>query len=200
MKTTAILTLSLTLTLGLPSAHASSCCEHKEDATAATAESVYQLDATWTNQLGKPMTLADLKGRPVLITMGYATCKFACPRLASDLVAIEKKLSAEERENLAIVFVSIDPARDTPEQIKAFFDPYKVDPKRWFGLRGDEDAILELSVALGIRYRKVNETDFAHSNIIALLSPSGEIAHRQEGLGTDPTDLITALRKPPVQP
>lgn len=190
MKTTAILTAILTLA----TAHASSCCDHKEDATNATAESIYQLDASWTNQLGKPMTLADLKGRPVLITMGYATCKFACPRLAADLLAIEKKLTAEELKNLAVVFVSIDPGRDTPAQIKTFLDQYQVDHQRWHGLRGEEDAILELSVALGIRYRKVNDTDFAHSNVIALLSPTGEIVHRQEGLGTDPTKLIAALR------
>ncbi|MGB6220293.1 SCO family protein [Haloferula sp.] len=195
------LLFSLAVCTALPAKEATpSCCEHKEDADAATAESIYQLDATWTTQLGKPMTLADLKGRPVLITMGYATCKFACPRLATDLLGIEKKLTAEERANLAVVFVSIDPERDTPEQIKSFFDQYKVDHQRWFGLRGDEDAILELSVALGIRYRKTTETDFAHSNIIALLSPTGEIVHRQEGLGTDPADLITALRKPLEKP
>jgi protein SCO1/2 len=132
--------------------------------------------------------------------MGYATCKFACPRLASDLLAIEKKLTPAELENLSIVFVSIDPERDTLAQIKTFFDQYKVDHNRWYGLRGDEDAILELSVALGIRYRKTTEADFAHSNIIALLSPTGEIVHRQEGLGTDPSALITALRATPVQP
>lgn len=192
MKTTAV--FSVVFSLGLATAHATSCCEHKEETAAATAESIYQLEATWTNQDGKPMSLGDLKDRPVLITMGYATCKFACPRLAADLLAIEQKLTAAEREKLAIVFVSIDPQRDTPEQIKTFLDQYKVNYLHWHGLRGDTDAILELSVALGIRYRKVNDTDFAHSNVIALLSPTGEIVHRQEGLGTDPTKLITALR------
>lgn len=176
-------------------AHAKPCCEHEEKSTAAATESVYQLDATWTNQHGKETTLATLKGRPVLITMGYATCKFACPRLVADLMAIEKQLTAAERDELAIVFVSIDPARDTPAQIKAFFGDYNVDQKRWHGLTADDDAVLELSVALGIRYRKVNDTDFAHSNIIALLSPNGEIVHRQEGLGTDTAALIAALRK-----
>lgn len=184
------------LTLGLihPAA-ASSCCEHKEEASIpAAANSLYQLDATWTDQNGKEFKLADLKGRPVLITMGYATCKFACPRLAADLLAIEKQLAPGELKNLAIVFVSIDPTRDTPARIKDFLAQYKVDQQRWHGLRGDEDEILELSVALGIRYRKVTDTDFAHSNIIALLSPTGEIVHRQEGLGTDPSELIAVLR------
>jgi protein SCO1/2 len=189
-------TLALILALATSIHAAPPCCEKKEEAAAAaTTESIYQLDATWTNQLGKKMSLTDLKGGPVLITMGYATCKFACPRLASDLLSIEKKLTPEELAKLNIVFVSIDPERDTPAQIKAFFDEYKVDHKRWNGLRGDADSVLELSVALGIRYRKTTETDFAHSNVIALLSPTGEIIHRQEGLGTDPTETIAAIRK-----
>jgi len=173
----------------------SSCCEHNEEAAAPTAaDSLYQLDATWTDQNGKAFKLSTLKGRPALITMGYATCKFACPRLAADLLAIEGKLTPQERQSLAIVFVSIDPQRDTPQQIKTFLDQYQVDHQRWHGLRGDEDAVLELSVALGIRYRKVNETDFAHSNVIALLSPTGEILQRLEGLGTDPAPLLKVLR------
>lgn len=193
MNTPALLTA--TLGLGIASVHASSCCEHKKDAAEASTESIHQFDATWTDQHGKELKLAELKGRPVLITMGYATCKFACPRLAADLLAIERKLTPEERAKLAIVFVSIDPERDTPAQMKSFLDQYKVDHQRWHGLRGDEDAILELSVALGIRYRKVNDTDFAHSNVLTLLSPTGEILHRLEGLGADATPMLVSIRK-----
>jgi len=173
-----------------------SCCEHEEKPAAAAVsdESIYQLDATWTNQDGKKLTIADLKGRPVLITMGYATCKFACPRLAADLMAIEKSFTEAERKQFSIVFVSIDPERDTPQQLKTFLSQYPVDQSRWNGLTGNDDDVLELSVILGIRYRKVNETDFAHSNIISVLSPTGEIVHRQEGLGTDPTETIAILR------
>lgn len=173
---------------------APACCEHIEKSAEATTESIYQLDATWTNQHGEEISLADLKGGPVLITMGYATCKFACPRLAADLTAIEKKLTEAEREQINIVFVSIDPERDTPKKLKKFISQYGVDQSRWHALKGSEDAVLELSVTLGIRYRKVNESDFAHSNIIAVLSPIGEIAHRQEGLGADSKKTISTLR------
>lgn len=187
--------LSLTF---LTDAQDKPCCKvekHEEKSTAATAESIYQFDAEWTNQHDKKTTLAAFKGRQVLITMGYATCKFACPRLATDLTSIEKQLTEAERESTSIVFISIDPARDTPTLLKAFLDEYKVDQKRWHALTGKEDSVLELSVALGINYRKTNETDFAHSNIITLLSPTGEIVHRQEGLGADSTELLAALRK-----
>lgn len=191
-------TLALGFTIALLAhAHAAPCCEHEEKSANPATASLHQLDATWTNQHGTKTSLVDLTGHPVLITMGYATCKFACPRLATDLTAIENQLTPAERQQLRIVFVSIDPARDTPAQLKSFLATYQVDQQRWHALTGDDDAVLELSVALGIRFRKVNETDFAHSNIITLLSPSGEIVHRLEGLGADPTPLIAALRKLP---
>ena len=170
------------------------CC-HEEEATDAAAGSLYQLDAKWTNQHGKEVKLSDFKGRPVLLTMGYASCKFACPRLVADLMAVERSLTDAEKKQVAFVFVSIDPARDTPENLATFFKQYNVDQTRWSGLRGDEDGVLEMSVAIGTRYRKIDNNDFAHSNTLTLLSPSGEIAHQQQGLGTDPAETIAAMRK-----
>lgn len=193
MKHLALIPTLLALTLH--GVTAAPCCETKEQAGKASNDSIYQLETTWTDQHGKKFKLSSLIGRPVLITMGYASCKFACPRLAADLLAIEKELTDEERKQLSVVFVSIDPERDTPAQMKAFLGEYQVDQQRWHGLIGEEDAVLELSVALGIRYRKVNDTDFAHSNILTLLSPDGEVKHRLEGLGADSTDLIKAIRE-----
>ena len=171
-----------------------SCCAEKE-AAVAPKNSLYQLDAAWTNQHGKTLKISDLKGKPVLLTIGYASCQFACPRLVADLMAIERGLTEKEREQVTIVFVSIDPARDTPEKLGAFFKQYHVDQNRWSGLRGSDDAVLELSVALGARYRKLDNGDFAHSNLITLLGPDGSIAHRQEGLGIAPNATIAALRE-----
>lgn len=170
------------------------CCA-EEEAAAEAEGSVYQLDAKWTNQHNKQVSLADFKGKPVLLTMGYASCQYACPRLAADLMAIERELTDDQKKKINIVFVSIDPERDTPEKLAAFFKQYNVDQTRWSGLRGSDDAVLELSVAIGTRYRKLENNDFAHSNQITLLSPTGEIDYQQEGLGTNPAELLTAIRK-----
>jgi protein SCO1/2 len=110
-------------------------------------------------------------------------------------MAIERELTDEQKKSLKIVFVSIDPERDTPEKLAAFFKQYNLDQTRWSGLRGSDDAVLELSVALGTRYRQIENNDFAHSNRLTLLSPDGVILHNQEGLGTDPTEMLAALRK-----
>ena len=198
MKTPAIF-LSLCLAVaaaeeGATAVEKKSCCAKKEASVEAEG-SVYQLDAKWTNQHNKEVSLADFKGKPVLLTMGYASCKYACPRLSADLMAIERELTDDQKMQVNIVFVSIDPERDTPENLAAFFKERSVDQSRWSGLRGSQDSVLELSVAIGTRYRKLENNDFAHSNRISLISPEGVIIHNQEGLGTDPAEMLTALRK-----
>lgn len=193
MKISAIF-LSLCLAVTATAEEKKSCCAVKE-ASVEAAGSVYQLDANWTNQKGEEVKLSDYKGRPVLLTMGYASCQNACPRLAADLMAIERALSDDEKKQVLLVFVSIDPEHDTPEKLAAFLKARNVDQSRWFGLRGTAESVLELSVAIGTRYRKLENNDFAHSNMITLLSPAGEIVYKQEGLGADPTQTLAALRK-----
>ena len=53
----------------------------------------------------------------------------------------------------------------------------------------------ELAAVLGVQYRRISEIDFAHSNIITVLGPSGEIRHQQQGLGTAPDDTVAMIHK-----
>lgn len=165
------------------------------ESTAATKGSVYDLESKWHDQHNKERTLANFRGKPVIMTMGYASCKFACPRLMADLMGVERKLTDEEKKSVQFAFVSIDPEKDTPTAMGKFFDQYHVDQQRWFGLTGKTEEVLELSVALGIRYRKLDSLDFAHSNRLLLLDSQGAVVKFIDGLGEDPAPLLEALRK-----
>lgn len=75
--------------------------------------------------------------------------------------------------------------------------PFQFDPKRWLLLTGDEDGVLELAVALGMKYRKTSAMDFAHSNIITILAPDGRIAYQTPEIGADISKTLKAIRKCP---
>lgn len=165
------------------------------DTAAATQGSIYDLDVTWKDQQDKNLKLSEFKGKKLIITMGYASCKFACPRIMADLMNIERNLTEDEKKSVHFVFVSIDPENDTPEKLKAFFQQYNVDQTHWHALKGADDSVQELSVALGIRYKKIDNGDFSHSNRILLLDDHGLILSHVDGLGADQAPLLTALRK-----
>ena len=97
-------------------------------------------------------------------------------------------------KGIGFSFISIDPENDTPEKLKILEGQYKFTPGHWKLLTGDEDGVLELAVALGMKYRKTSALDFAHSNIITVLRRDGSIAHQQVVLGVDKAETFAAIR------
>lgn len=155
--------------------------------------SIYQIDASFTDQSGEAVRLADLAGRPTHIALVFTHCSNVCPRLVADIARIEDGLG-ERADDVRFVLLSIDPARDTPERLRAFADERGLDLKRWTLLRGDDRDVRMVAAALGVQYRAIADGDFAHSNLVTLLDARGVVVHRQEGLGAEPDAAVQATR------
>jgi len=80
-----------------------------------------------------------------------------------------------------MVMVSFDTERDTTEVLKKFRETRALD-KNWILLRGNDDAVRELAALLGVKFKRETDGQFAHSNLITILSPDGEIVHQRAGL------------------
>ena len=191
--------LSLVMVCALASARAEtnavrhSCCAAKmtENAPACfTGKSLYQLDSTWTNDAGKAVTLASLRGRPQIVAMFFANCTYACPLLVYQMQQIEATLPMSVRTNVGFTLVSFDSERDTPAALSAYRLAHKLDDGRWTLLRGSPGEVLELGALLNVKFKKDSQGQFQHSNVITLLNADGEIAYQQLGLNTDSGELL----------
>jgi protein SCO1/2 len=89
-----------------------------------------------TDHNGKPRTLADFRGKVVLVNFGYTQCPDVCPTTLADLAAALKKLGADASQ-VQVLFVTVDPKRDKPELLREYLPAF--DPS-FLGLYGDEDA------------------------------------------------------------
>ena len=156
-----------------------------------TGMSLYHLDSPWTDQHGTTRRLGDLRGRPQVIAMVYTHCGAACPLIVGDMKQLEATFP-----DLGFVLVSIDPARDTPGRLHEFATGSRLS-ERWTLLSGTDDQLLEIAAVLGVRFRRVSDTDFMHSNIITVLNAAGEITYRQDGFG-DIEGTIAAIRALPA--
>lgn len=166
------------------SAHAEehACCSEAPAAVAPlSALSLYQLDAAFTNDRNESVTLADFRGRPVLLTMFFASCGYACPLLVGDMTRIRESLPAGIRDQVAIVLVSFDTERDTPAALGKYREERALS-QQWHLLHGGSDAVSELAALLGVKYRREANGMFSHSNLITVLNPEGEIVHQRNGL------------------
>lgn len=169
--------------------------DHRELAAGEPSDfSVYHTRSTWTDQHGTERTLRSLEGRVQVVAMVYTSCAYACPRIMLDMKRIEAELGPEYADDVGFLVVSIDPERDTPEKLAEFARGSRLDPTRWTLLNGADGDIRELAVLLGVQYRQTSPGEWVHSNLITVLSPDGEVVHRQLGLGTDSSETLAAIR------
>ena len=172
------------------------CCAQAEPTAGAFSDkSLYQTEATWTTDAGRQIKLADLKGRPQMVVMFFASCQYACPILVHDLQRIEAALSPAERARVGFMLVTIDPRRDTPEALATYRATRGLPSETWTLLHGQPDDILELAVLLGVKYKQEANGQFAHSNIITVLNGEGEIVEQLIGLGQDIQPVVRELKK-----
>ena len=174
------------------------CCASTERAASTnsaanfTSRSLYQLDASWTNDAGERVRLADYRGEPVIIAMFFAQCEYACPMLVSDIKRVREALPAAVRDQARVLLVSFDTERDTPAALKAFRERMALDAG-WTLLRGDEAAVQEFAMLLGVKFKRDARGQFAHSNLVTVLNAEGEIAYQRAGLQGDVSELAQAV-------
>ncbi|HTO19538.1 MAG TPA: SCO family protein [Pseudomonas sp.] len=127
---------------------------------------------------GQPQAVTALTGRWTLMFFGYTFCPDICPTTLAELRQLNGLLGEEDRQRVQVVMVSVDPNRDTPQQLKqylGFFDA------GYRGLTGPLGDIQALSGRVGIPFIPGDESlpnyTVDHSGNLALLGPDG----RQHG-------------------
>jgi protein SCO1/2 len=171
------------------------CCAKAEPASVPFSDkSLYQTESKWTTDANKQIMLADLKGRPQIVVMFFASCQYACPILVHDLSRIEAALKPELRGKVGFTLATFDTRRDTPEVLAKFREMRNL-PANWTLLHGTDDDVLELAALLGVKYKEEATGQFAHSNLITVLNGDGEIVHQLVGLGQDINATVRELEK-----
>ena len=103
------------------------------------------------DQFGKTRTMADFKGKAVVVFFGFTQCPDACPTSMAELAEV-KKLLGKDGDKLQGIFVSLDPERDTAPVLKAYMENF--DPT-FLALRGSLDQTAEVAKHFKIFYKKV---------------------------------------------
>lgn len=178
-----------------PHAHHRMGKSAEEPADPPSTDSLYNLTSTWTPLGGTAVPFAALRGRPVVLTMIYASCQAICPLLVSDARKIERALPEDVRGGVQFVVVTFDPKRDTVAVLREYAKRHQLDSGRWKVFRGDEEDVRDLAAVLGMRFRPTGTGDFVHTNLVTVLDAEGRIAHRQVGLGKPPEDAVAVLNR-----
>lgn len=132
-------------------------------------------DLVLTDTKGQKYDLrAATKGRPTLVYFGYTHCPDICPLTMNNIAVAKKQLPKSEQDKLSVVFVTTDPARDTPTELGTWLKG--IDP-RFVGLTGDFATIQAGARSLGIsiepthKDKKTGKTVSVHGTQVVAFSP-----------------------------
>jgi protein SCO1/2 len=120
--------------------------------------------------------------------MFFSNCEYSCPMLVNDMKRLRDELSPEARAKSRFVLVTFDTDRDTPAALQRYRKRMQLDAG-WTLLHGDANAVQELAMVLGIKYRASGDGQFSHSNLITVLDKKGEIAGQRVGMTGDVGEL-----------
>lgn len=165
------------------------------------SDSIYQLALPLTDHQGKTRDWRTLRGKPRVVSMFYTSCAYICPLIVDAGKAVDKQLTPAQREQLGIVLVSMDPARDTPIALKRIVDQRKLDDTRWLLASPPKNAVRGVAGVLGIKYRALEDGEFNHTSALILVDAEGRVLARTEQVGTDlDPEFVAAVRKATTPP
>lgn len=131
-------------------------------------------DFKLTTQNGQDFVNADLRGHWSLLYFGYLQCPDICPTTLQTLRGVQKLLEADGDNTTGFVFVSVDPANDTPERIGAYLEFFGDD---LVGLGGNPGGLAVLAGSLGIMYAENIDASgtrsMDHTTSIIVVDPQG---------------------------
>ena len=150
-----------------------------------------------TDHTGKPRTLADFRGKVVVVFFGYVRCPEVCPTTLYELKSVVEQLG-EEGKRVQVLVVTVDPERDTRDLLAQYVPAFHPD---FLGLYGDKEQIARTAKEFKVFYQKVpgsrpDNYSIDHTAGSYVFDPSGRIrllvGHTQAG--TLAADIRTLLK------
>ena len=135
----------------------------------------YQINLV--NEANKPQTVADFANQPVALFFGFTYCPDICPTTLTTLAAArdDLQIAGVNTDSLRIVFVTVDPLRDTPEQLKQYLSLFDANVT---GLTGTPENIRAVLKQFGIYTKKIDRGDgdylYDHSAAVFLYRGDGQ--------------------------
>ena len=135
----------------------------------------HEIELTRAN--GSSFRLSEMRGKVVLLFFGYTSCPDVCPTTLAELKQALEKLGAENAKQVQVLFVTVDPKRDTPERIQEYVDHFNQD---FIGLSGTESNLANVWKNYGVFRETVEDSSAAgyvvnHTARVTLIDQAGNM-------------------------
>lgn len=152
-----------------------------------------EIDLTRAN--GESFRLSQARGNIVLLFFGYTSCPDVCPTTMAEMKSALEKIGAEKAKQVRVVFVTVDPGRDTPERVQEYVNHFNTE---FIGLSGAEAELQQTWNDYGVFRQVVEGTSAAgylvdHTARITLIDQNGNL-RVSYGFATPVDDIVHDLK------
>ncbi len=144
---------------------------------------------------GRPVTLASLGGRPLVLSLVYTSCHHVCPLITRNLAsAVEIGRDALGEDAFTVVTLGFDWAADTPDRMRMFAATQGINEPDWYFLSGDEASIRALTEATGFLFVPSSK-GFDHLSQTTVVDRDGVVYRQVYGAALDAPALVEPLKE-----
>ena len=145
------------------------------------------------DQDGRALSLESLRGKWVLLDFVYASCPGPCPILTATHVRVQRELPPPARSRVWFASISLDPARDTPEKLRAYATARGADLASWSFLTGPPETVDAVLRSYGVGTVPEPNGEIQHVVVTFLIDAGGRIQKRYFGLDHDADEYLRDL-------
>jgi protein SCO1/2 len=147
-----------------------------------------------TTQDGNPLSLADLRGKVVLLAFIYASCKDVCLTETAQMVRVQQGLGEDFGKRVYFLSVTLDPEQDRGEALRQHARRFGARLDGWAFLTGTPEAVRQVARDYGVVFRKTAPGEVEHNTLASLIDGAGHLRVQYLGVEFDPDEMVADLR------
>jgi protein SCO1/2 len=146
-----------------------------------------------TSQDGAPVALADYRGKVVAVTFILTLCTSTCPVLTPMMSTVQDRLGRDFGTKISCISITVDPERDTPENLMMYAQAHGANLAGWTFLTGSPDVIRDVTHRYGVYAAKTETGDVDHTFLTSIIDPKGMLRVQYLGVRFDPEEFSRDL-------
>jgi protein SCO1/2 len=152
-------------------------------------------DTTLVDQNGDKVSLASLKGKPLVVDFIYTSCPGPCLMETAKLENVALRLGPDLGTKVTIVSISVDPEHDGPKQLLDYSRQQGADQKGWYFLTGGPGDIDKALAGFKLSRQIMPDGSVGHLVDMMVIGPDGRLVHEYNGEVVKAQDIVDDVRK-----
>ena len=152
-------------------------------------------DTKLVDQNGETISLASLKGKPMVVDFIYTSCPGPCLMETAKLANVALRLGGELGTKVTIVSITVDPEHDGPQQLLAYSRQQGADAKGWYFLTGNPRDVDRALAGFKLSRQIMPDGTVGHLIAMMLLGPDGRIVREYNGEAVKAQDIVDDVKK-----